>query len=195
MQAQQIQVRHALHRLLLDEDAGAAANLVPRMLADPDSLTPEIRWCLLYFIRGIGFLAARNRLLEFGDLLHTVVEGFEAARRKCERLDGLWFSVVREDEEHWIQRYEAHDTRYSLEELEWLRAQLDRLWRVERERLALEEPPLAPLALRSRLSGFAESESPAPRHSGPGFDALLPSGRARKLSTSSALPLDHSEPS
>lgn len=166
MHAERLQVRQTLHRLLLDERKGAACILVPRMLADPDSLTPELRWCLLYLIRGIGFLAARNRLLEDGGLLHTVVQGFEAARRKCERLDWLWFSVVREDAEHWIQRYESHDTRYSIEELEWLRAHLDQLWRIERQRLALEEPPLPPLALRRRLTGPpSESESSLARFS------------------------------
>lgn len=160
MQAEQLQVRQTLHRLLLDERNGAACILVPRMLADPDSLTPAIRWCLLYLVRGIGLLAARNQLLDPGGLLHTVVEGFEVARRRCERLDWLWFSVVREDEEHWVQRYESHDTRYSLEELEWLGAQLDRLWRIERERLALEEPPLPPLALRRQKTGEpSEGES------------------------------------
>ena len=37
-----------------------AYNLVPRVLADPESLTPEIRWCLLYLIRGVGYIASRN---------------------------------------------------------------------------------------------------------------------------------------
>jgi len=153
MQEQKTSIKSELYRLLLHDEAGAASTLVPRMLADPESLTPEIRWCLLYLVRGIGYLAARHGLREEGDLLSTVLARFEMARRRHERLDGLWFSIVQEDESHWVQRYECTNIRYSLAELLWLNAQLGRLWRIERERLALREPPLAPLALRKRLLG------------------------------------------
>jgi hypothetical protein len=144
------ELREELHRLLLDESRGVACVLVPRMLADPESLTPEIRWCLLYLVRGIGCLAGRNRLLGVDGLLDAVVEGFEAARRRCERLDWLWYTVVRDDEEHWLQRYEQTDVRYSIEELDWLAERLGELWLVERERLSLEEPPMPPLVLRRK---------------------------------------------
>lgn len=158
MQDHQDQVKSELHRLLLQEEAGVACNLVPRMLADPESLTPEIRWCLLYLIRGIGFLAARHGLLHNGGLLSTVVNGFERARRRNERLDGLWFTIVQQDENHWVQRYESTDVRYSLDEVMWLSEHLGRLWLVERQRLALEEPALPPLVLREKLRLRAEAE-------------------------------------
>jgi hypothetical protein len=92
MQEQTLHVRAELYRLLLDEEAGVACNLVPRMLADPESLTPEIRWCVLYLVRGIRYLAARNMLLGEGTILDTVVEDFEVARLHQERLDWLWFT-------------------------------------------------------------------------------------------------------
>ena len=151
MDEQRFRTRAELYRLLLDEDAGAASTLVPRMLADPDSLTPEIRWCLLYLIRGIVYLAARNRLLGQGGLLDTLADDFESARLRTRRLDGLWSEIVQEDPKLWMQRYESTDVHYSLEELWWLNEQLGRLWEVERQRLALEEPPLAPIALRRKL--------------------------------------------
>jgi hypothetical protein len=151
-------VRAALYRLLLDDEAGSASTLVPRMLADPDSLTPEIRCCLLYLIRGIGYLAARNDLLGQGGLLDTLVQEFESVRVRTRRIDGLWFDIVQEDPEHWVQRYESTDQHYSLEELAWLNLQLGRLWEIERQRLELEEPRLAPLVLRRRLT---EAEAPA----------------------------------
>ena len=144
-------VRRELYRLLLDEEAGAASTLVPRMLADPDSLTPEIRWCLFYLIRGIGCLAGRNHLLGQDGLLDTLSEDFELARLKSRRLDNLFAEIVLEDPKHWMQRYESTDARYSLAELYWLNELLGRLWGVERQRLALEEPPMAPLVLRRRL--------------------------------------------
>jgi hypothetical protein len=150
MSGRKFQVREELYRLILDEDEGVAYNLVPRMLADPESLTPEIRWCLLYLVRGVGYIAARQGLLGNGGLLDAVLQGFEASWRVKERLDWMWYSVVREDEEHWIQRYESTDVHYSLEELDWLHRRLIALWNVERERLDLEAPPLAPLVLRQR---------------------------------------------
>lgn len=150
MQEQKLYVRRELYRLLLDEDAGVACNLVPRMLADPESLTPEIRWCILYLVRGVGYLASRHGLLGDGTMLDTVVSEFEMARLHRERLDWLWFTVVREDEGHWVQRYESTNIRYSLEELRWLVELLGELWSTERERLELEEPPLAPLVLREK---------------------------------------------
>lgn len=160
MQDQKSQVRTELYRLLLDEDAGVACYLIPRMLADPDSLTPEIRWCILYLVRGIGCLAARNDLLGSGTILDTVMDEFETARLRQERIDWLWFDVVRDDEDHWIQRYESTDVGYSLEELHWLKELLHKLWLVEKERLELEEPPLAPLVLRERrrLAAAARAE-------------------------------------
>ncbi len=42
MPDQKSHVRTELYRLLLDEETGVACYLIPRMLADPDSLTPEI---------------------------------------------------------------------------------------------------------------------------------------------------------
>jgi hypothetical protein len=152
MDEEKFRVRAELYRLLLDEEAGVASSLVPRMLADPESLTPEIRWCLLYLIRGIGYLAARNDLLGSGGLVDTLVEDFEMVRTCTRRLDGLWFDVVQEDPSHWVQRYESTDQHYSLAELNWLNEQLGRLWEVERERLELEEPPLPPLVRRQRPS-------------------------------------------
>jgi len=157
MQGERSQIRAGIYRLLLNEEAGVAYNLVPRMLADPDSLTPEIRWCVLYLVRGIRYLAARQGLLGKDGLLDTVVDDFEVARLRRERLDRMWFSIVREDEEHWIQRYESSDIRYSLEELNWLHVLLGRLWAVERERLDLEDPPLAPLVLREKRRLKAET--------------------------------------
>jgi len=161
MQERQREVRDELHRLLLDEETGVACVLVPRMLADPDSLTPEIRWCLLYLVRGIACLAGRHGLLGTDGLLDTVAKEFERVRHRNERLDWLWFTVVQEDESHWIQRYESTDVRYSLEELFWLHELLRSLWIVERERLTLEEPPLRPLALRRKLERLAEAASSA----------------------------------
>lgn len=151
MDEEKFQVRSELYRLLLDEEAGVASSLVPRMLADPDSLTPEIRWCLLYFIRGIGYLAAHNDLLGSGGLVDTLVEDYEIVRARTRRLDSLWFDVVQEDPTHWVQRYESTDQHYSIDELNWLNQQLGCLWEVERERLELEEPPLPPLVKRQRL--------------------------------------------
>lgn len=150
MSDERFRIRAELYRLLLDEESGVASSLVPRMLADPDSLTPEIRWCLLYLIRGIGYLAARNDLLGQGGLLDTLAEEFEIARCRTRRQDGLWYSIVEEDPHHWVQRYESTDVHYSLDELLWLNEQLGRLWEVERQRLALEEPPIQPLALRRK---------------------------------------------
>ena len=150
MSAEKFRVREELYRLILNEEEGVAYNLVPRMLADPDSLTPEIRWCLLYLIRGVGYIASRHGLLGYGGLLDAVQEGFEESRRVNERLDWMWYTVVREDETHWIQRYESTDVHYSLEELAWLHRRLNSLWEVERQRLELDVPPLAPLVLRER---------------------------------------------
>jgi hypothetical protein len=129
------------------------------MLADPESLTPEIRWCVLYLVRGIRYMAARNMLLGEGTILDTVVEDIEIARLHRERLDWLWFTVISEDEDHWTQRYESTDVRYSLEELRWLHELLGRLWEVERERLELEEPPLQPLVLREKQRLTAEARA------------------------------------
>ena len=148
---ERFKVRAELYRLLLDDDASVASTLIPRMLADPESLTPEIRWCLLYLIRGIGYLAARNRLLGHGGLLDTLDEDFELARCRTRRIDGLWFDVVQEDPQHWTDRYDSTDVHYSLDELSWLSTQLGCLWEVERQRLALEEPPLPPLAVRRKM--------------------------------------------
>jgi len=150
MDDERFRVRSELYRFLLDEEAGAASALVPRMLADPDSLTPEIRWCLFYLIRGIGYLAGRNHLFGQEGLLDTLSEEFEVARLRTQRLDNLWSGIVQEDPNHWMQRYESTEVHYSLEELDWLNELLGRLWEVERQRLALEEPPLQPLVLRKR---------------------------------------------
>jgi hypothetical protein len=160
MDEERFRIRAELYRLLLDEEAGASSTLVPRMLADPDSLTPEIRWCLLYLIRGIGYLAGRNRLLERGGLFDTLAEDFEVARRRTRRLDGLWSDIVKEDPKHWLQRYETTEVHYSLDELSWLNVQLGSLWEVERQRLALEEPPLPPLAMRRKLVAAANQDVP-----------------------------------
>jgi hypothetical protein len=151
MDNERFRVRSELYRLLLDEEAGTASSLVPRMLADPDSLTPEIRWCLFYFIRGVGYLAGRNHLLGKDGLLDTLTEDFELARLKTRRLDNMWSDIVHEDPKHWMQRYESTDIHYSVDELHWLNELLGRLWEVERQRLALEEPPLQPLVIRKRL--------------------------------------------
>jgi hypothetical protein len=159
MQEQRTQVRTELYRLLLDEEAGVACNLVPRMLADPESLTPEIRWCVLYLVRGIRYVAARSLLLGEGTILDTVVEDIEVARLSQERVDWLWFVVVSEDEDHWSQRYERTNVKYSLEELRWLNELLAKLWDVERERLELEEPPLPPLVLREKRRLAAEARA------------------------------------
>jgi hypothetical protein len=159
MQDQKLQVRTELYRMLLDGEAGVACNLVPRMLADPESLTPEIRWCVLYLVRGIRYIAVRNDLLGEGTILDTVVEEIEVARLHKERLDWMWFAVVCEDEDHWIQRYESTDVRYSLEELQWLHTLLGNLWEIERERLELEEPPLPPLVVRERRRLAAEAST------------------------------------
>jgi hypothetical protein len=158
MLGRKFQIREELYRLLLSEEEGVACNLVPRMLADPESLTPEIRWCLLYLIRGVGYIASRHGLLGRGNLLDAIVEGFEQTWRSSGRVDWLWFAVVREDENHWIQRYESTDIRYSLDELGWLNAQLGKLWHVERERLELQEPPLSPLVLRQKERLAAQAE-------------------------------------
>ena len=163
MSGRKFQVREELYRLILNEDEGVAYNLVPRMLADPESLTPEIRWCLLYLVRGVGYMAARHGLLGNGGLLDAVMQGFEESRQVKERLDWMWYTVVREDETHWIQRYESTDVHYSLEELAWLHRRLIALWDVERERLELEEPPLTPLVLRQRERlNAAEAERSEP---------------------------------
>ncbi len=157
MQDHKAKVRSELYRLLLDEEAGVACNLIPRMLADPESLTPEIRWCIFYLVRGMGCLAGRNGLLGDGTILDTVVEDFETVRLQKERLDWLWYEVIREDDDHWLNRYESTDVGYSLNELRWLNDLLGKLWTVERERLALEEPPLPPLALREKRRLRAEA--------------------------------------
>jgi hypothetical protein len=162
MLARKFQIREELYRLLLNEGEGVAYNLVPRMLADPESLTPEIRWCLLYLVRGIGYIASRHGFLGRDGLLDAVLQGFEQSRRVNERLDWLWFTVVREDENHWIQRYESTNVRYSLEELTWLHRQLIALWKVERQRLELEEPPLPPWVLRQKERLRAEAERSEP---------------------------------
>ena len=159
MDDERFHVRKELYRLLLDDEAGTASSLVPRMLADPDSLTPEIRWCLFYLIRGVGYLAGRNHLLGQDSLLDTLTEDFELARLKTRRLDNLWSDIVQEDPKHWMQRYESTDVHYSLDELHWLNELLGRLWEVERQRLALEEPPLQPLVIRKRLVAAQERDN------------------------------------
>ena len=157
MQDPKAKVRSELYRLLLDEEAGVACNLIPRMLADPESLTPEIRWCIFYLVRGIGCLAGRNGLLGDGTILDTVVKDFETVRLAKERLDWLWYEVIRDEDDHWLHRYESTDVRYCLKELRWLNDLLGKLWIVERERLELEEPPLPPLALREKRRLHAEA--------------------------------------
>jgi hypothetical protein len=57
-----------------------------------------------------------------------------------------------------MQRYESNEVHYSLDELSWLNEQLGRLWEVERQRLALEEPPLPPLAMRRKLVAAAKRD-------------------------------------
>ncbi len=160
MEEERFRIRAELYRLLLDEEAGAASTLVPRMLADPDSLTPEIRWCLLYLIRGIGYLAGRNHLLGQGGLFDTLAHDFELARCRTRRIDGLWAEIVQEDPKHWMQRYESTDVHYSLEELRWLNNMLGELWEVERQRLALEEPPMPPIAMRRKLLAAERRNNP-----------------------------------
>lgn len=141
-------LRLELQRLLLDDAVGAAASLAPRMLADPHSLTPEVRWCLLYLLRGVRCLAAGNRLLEPGSLLHLVSHAVEAARHSTEASDLVWYEVARELPGHWLRRYEETDVRYSLPELRRLNLLLARLWIVERRRIGYLSPPLLPHYLR-----------------------------------------------
>ncbi len=134
-------LRKELHRLLLDEREGGAAALAPRMLADPESLTPELRWCLTYFLRGVRCLAIRGRILDPGTLVHTVAHMIEPARLPTETLDRHWYEVARDLPGHWLSRYESSDRRYSLDELRWLNARLAKLWITERDRLADIEIP------------------------------------------------------
>ncbi len=141
-------LRAELQRLLLDDAVGAAASLAPRMLADPRSLTPEVRWCLLYFLRGVRCLAASGRLLEPGSLLHLVAHAAESARHSTADTDQVWYEVARELPGHWLRRYEEMDVRYSLEELRRLNLLLARLWIVERRRIRYLDPPLLPHYLR-----------------------------------------------
>lgn len=143
-------LRAELYRLLFDETEGAAAFLAPRMRADPQSLTPEVRWCLIYLLRGVRSLAARGRLLEPGSVLHLVAHAVEAARRATAEVDRLWFEIARELPGHWLNRYERREIRYSLEELRYLNLLLARIWVVERQRIALMDPPLLPRYLRER---------------------------------------------
>lgn len=142
-------LRADLYRMLLDDEEGAAAFLAPRMLADPQSLTPEVRWCLIYFLRGVRSVAASHRLLEPGTVLHLVVHTVEAVRRATDRVDQIWFDVARELPGHWLRRYQRDDVRYSLEELRYLNVLLGRIWVTERKRIALRDPPLLPRYLRS----------------------------------------------
>ncbi len=141
-------LRAELLRLLLDDRAGAAAALAPRMLADPWSLTPEVRWCLLYLLRGVRCLAARRRLLEPGTLLHFVAHEVEESRQHTAAMDAVWYDVARELPGHWLRRYEDTDVRYSLDELRRLNLLLGRLWFSERNRLRAMDPPLLPHYLR-----------------------------------------------
>ena len=143
-------LRGELYRLLFDDAAGAAAWLAPRMIADPQSLTPEVRWCLLYFLRGVRLLAAGNRLLEPGTVLYFVAHTVESARLATARTDQIWYEIARELPGHWLSRYERSDVRYSLKELRYLNVLLGRIWRVERERISLMDPPLLPRYLRPR---------------------------------------------
>ena len=141
-------LRAELYRLLFDDQHGAAAFLAPRMLADPQSLTPEVRWCLIYFLRGIRSVAASSRLLEPDSVLHLVAHTVEAARRTTANVDSLWFEMARDLPGHWLRRYEHGDVRYSLDELRYLNVLLARLWLVERQRIAFMNPPLLPRYLR-----------------------------------------------
>ena len=143
-------LRTELYRLLFDEELGAAASLAPRMLADPQSLTPEVRWCLVYLLRGIRSVAASSRLLEPDSVLHLVAHTVEAARRATAGVDGHWHEIARELPGHWLRRYEQGDVRYSLEELRYLNLLLARIWFVERQRIAFMDPPLLPRYLRAR---------------------------------------------
>ncbi len=151
-------LRAELYRLLLDDAAGAAASLAPRMLADPQSLTPEVRWCLVYLLRGVRSLAASSRLLEPDSVLHLVAHTVEAARRATAAVDQIWFEVAKELPGHWLHRYEQSEIRYSLEELRYLNLLLARIWVVERQRIALMDPPLLPRYLRQ------PARSARPRH-------------------------------
>ncbi len=148
------ELRAELHRLLLDETAGGAAELAPRMLADPASLTPELRWCLVYLLRGVGCVASRNRILDPGTLLHAVAHMVEASRLVTESVDRHWHDVARDLPGHWLTRYEAGDRPYSLEELHWLNALLARLWIEERERLIGIGIPTFAEDLRERNPDF-----------------------------------------
>ena len=142
-------VREELHRLLFDDGVGAAASLAPRMLADPHSLTPEVRWCLLYFLRGVRLLADRSRLREPGSVLALVAQLVEVSRLSTARMDQNWYEIARELPGHWLGRYENRQVRYSLRELRYLNVLLGRIWRVERQRIALMDPPMIPFYLRA----------------------------------------------
>ncbi len=141
-------LRAALHHLLLDDRESAAAFLAPRMLGDPESLTPEVRWCLLYLLRGVGAVAAAERLLEPGSLLQVVSCSVESARRSTARADRRWFEVASGLPGHWLGRYRNGRVRYSLAELRHLNVLLARLWTTERQRLRLLRSPLLPRHLR-----------------------------------------------
>lgn len=145
-------LRRELYRLLFDDAEGAAAFLAPRMTADPHSLTPEVRWCLLYFLRGVRSLAASSRLLDPDSVLYLVAHTVEAARLPTAGVDRLWFEIARELPGHWLNRYEREEIRYSLAELRHLNLLLARIWAVERQRIAFRDPPLLPRYLRERES-------------------------------------------
>ena len=142
-------LRAELYRLLFDDEQGAAAFLAPRMLADPQSLTPEVRWCLVYLLRGIRSVAASSRLLEPDSVLHLVAHTVETARRSTAGVDGRWYEIARDLPGHWLRRYEQGEIRYSLNELRYLNLLLARLWLVERQRIAFMDPPLLPRYLRA----------------------------------------------
>lgn len=146
-------MRAELYRLLFDDEQGAAAFLAPRMLADPQSLTPEVRWCLIYFLRGIRSVAASSRLLEPDSVLYLVAHTVEAARRSTAAVDGHWYEIARELPGHWLRRYEQGEVRYSLDELRYLNMLLARIWIVERKRIAFMDPPLLPRYLRQTEAG------------------------------------------
>ena len=129
------------------------------MLADPQSLTPEVRWCLIYLLRGIRSVAASSRLLEPDSVLHLVAHTVEAARRVTANVDSHWFEIARDLPGHWLRRYEQGEIRYSLDELRYLNVLLGRLWFVERQRIAFMDPPLLPRYLRPE-----------------GTEAMLPAG-------------------
>lgn len=141
-------LRAELHRLLFDDAEGAAAFLAPRMTADPQSLTPEVRWCLLYLLRGVRSLAASSRLLDPDSVLYLVAHTVEAARLVTAGVDRLWYEIARELPGHWLNRYEREEIRYSLAELRYLNLLLARIWAVERKRIAFRDPPLLPRYLR-----------------------------------------------